>query len=67
LPSVFSNIKQTAWRRGQLHLNAPGDNQRFIHYGNKNHNFKPYRTFHSSDVHSEQARKSEEAEPRLLG
>ena len=67
LPSVFNDSKQTGWRRGQLHLNAPGDGQRFIHYGNKNHNFKPYRTFHETDVVNPQARTSEEAEPRLLG
>jgi len=29
LPSVFRDTKQTAWRRGALHLNAPGDTQRF--------------------------------------
>ena len=50
LPSVFKDTKQTAWRRGALHLNPPGDTQRFQYYGNKNNNFKLGRTFHKSTI-----------------
>ena len=57
LPSIFKDSKPRGWRRGQVHLNAPGDNQRFQYFGDKNNTFDMKKSFDQTYVSPNQETK----------